>query len=382
LPDVWNEICYGIPRADPPLEEMAMLRGLKLSVLIGALLFATPSAHATGKIVVAHDEWALSDWGFYYAPSAQRFALNIAGFFTGGQPGRFLVYSSNWGLTGERLASTMRGAGHEWTVVNPASNPAVDLSPYTAVFVGQTAVDGAALTTYVQNGGHVYVMAGTGHGIADSVSWNDFLNTFGLDLAIDYNGVVGLFPVTPTHPLFEGVSSLVYVAGNDIRATGLMPGGQVIQSVGSHGVFAVYSDDSMLLPMTLKTSLCGDAVYVRKNSKGQLSVNFIGTALSGDAIDPQSVRLLGLPLVKFDVSDRMSLLLSPSATTQCTEHPDGIVDLQVKFDLLKVSQKLWSLLGTKLSDGDVLTVTATGKLKPEYGGIPIRGEARLTIRTR
>jgi hypothetical protein len=291
------------------------------------------------------------------------------------------VYSLNSGLTGDRLAATMRDAGHEWTIVDPASNVPVDLNAYTAVFVGQAPVDNVALTEYVLNGGHVYVMGGTGHGIADSSYWNGFLNAFGLHLDTEYNDITGVFPAVASHPLFAGVSSLVHVVGNDVRTTGLVPAAQIVQVIGSHGVFAVYSDDSVLLPMTIKTSLCGEAVHVRKSSKGQLSVNFIGAGVPGDAIDPRSVRLFGLTPLKFSVADHLSATHA-RGSTQCMERPDGIQDLQLKFDFQRIAQKLWSALGTTVADGDVVTVTATGRLKPAYGGTLIRGEAVLTIRTR
>ena len=358
-----------------------MLRAFKLSVVIAAVLFAAPAAQATGKIVVAHDEWALSDVGFQYAPSTQQFALNIANFFTGGEQGRFLVYSPNAGLTGDRLASTMRNAGHEWTIVDPASDVAVDLNGFTAIFVGGFPVDNVALSAFVANGGNVYVMAGTGLGVSDSVHWNGFLNVFGLHLDTDYNGISGLYSVSATHALFTNVSSLVHVVGNNIRTTGLVPGARIVQTIGSAGVFAVYHDDSVLLPMALKTSVCGDAVYVRRGSKGHLSVHFIGSALPGDAIDPQSVRILGLSPLKAYVEDRLSLA-PRNSSAPCSEHRDGVPDLHLKFDLQKVSQKLWSILGNTITDGDVVTVTATGRLKPAFGGALIRGEAVLTLRTR
>ena len=359
-----------------------MLRALKLSVLVVALLFPASAAHAAGRIVVAHDEWVLSDAGFDSAPSTQQFALNIASFFTGGQPGRFLVYSPNSGLTGERLAATMREAGHQWTILDPASEASVDLNAYSAVFVGQVPVDNAALTEYVLNGGNVYVMGGTGFGVADSRYWNGFLNAFGLHLEMEYNQITGVLSTVASHQLFSGVSSLLHVVGNDIRTTGLVPGAQIVQTAGSHGLFAVYSDDSILLPMTIKTSLCRGDVYVRKTSKGQLGITFIGTGVPGHAIDPWSVRILGLPSIKFDVADRLSLAPLSRGSTHCTERPDGIPDLQVKFDLEKVAKRLWSVLGTTIADGDVVTVIATGRLKAAYGGTLIRGEATLTIRTR
>ena len=359
-----------------------MLRTLKLWVCVVVLLSAAPAAHGSGKIIVAHDEWPLSDWGFHLSPSAPQFALNIANFFTGGERGRFLVYSPNGGLTGDRLATTMRGAGHEWTIVNPALHPAVDLDAYTGVFVGQLPIDNGTLAAYVLNGGNVYVMAGTGHGLSDSAMWNDFLNFFGLHLETRYNDIQGVLPVVPGHSLFAGVSSLLYVTGNDIRTTGLVPGSRIVQATGSHGLFAVYADDSVLVPMALKASVCGDTVHIRKTSRGQIGVHFLGVAgLTADAIDPSSIRLLGLSPTQFYVADQISPA-GIGSSSQCSDRPDGLVDLQMTFDMRKTATRVWSILGDNAVDGDVITLTATGKLKPAYGGRAIRGEANVIIRIR
>ena len=44
------------------------------------------------------------------------FAANLGHFFSPTRPGRFLVYSGNFGLVGADLASFMTAAGHQWTV--------------------------------------------------------------------------------------------------------------------------------------------------------------------------------------------------------------------------------------------------------------------------
>ena len=72
----------------------------------------------SGKIVACHDDWTLSDYAFNNA--TRQFALNLADYFTGGKPGKFLVYSLSTALshplTGTNLAATMMAAGHSWTV--------------------------------------------------------------------------------------------------------------------------------------------------------------------------------------------------------------------------------------------------------------------------
>jgi len=59
------------------------------SVTLGALLIA--GVFAQGKIVVSNDEWPLSNTGYANAPDADRFARNVASWFTGGRPGNFLA---------------------------------------------------------------------------------------------------------------------------------------------------------------------------------------------------------------------------------------------------------------------------------------------------
>ena len=51
-----------------------------------------------------------------FAPDARQLVLNVASWFTGGRPGRFLAYSTNFGLREPMLASFMVEAGHTWTV--------------------------------------------------------------------------------------------------------------------------------------------------------------------------------------------------------------------------------------------------------------------------
>jgi hypothetical protein len=90
-------------------------RSSRLSVLAPLALFSVALAQV--RIVVAHDEWTLSNSGFSATPaSTAQFARNVADGFTGGQPGNFRVWSNDFGLTGSQLSPTMTGAGHAWTV--------------------------------------------------------------------------------------------------------------------------------------------------------------------------------------------------------------------------------------------------------------------------
>jgi hypothetical protein len=82
----------------------------------------------------------------------------------------------------------MTGAGHAWTVDHTVPVTLANLSQYDGVFLAgstaSTAADAQVLIAYVNAGGNVLVMAGTGHPFCDAsceaAAWNVFLNAFGL----------------------------------------------------------------------------------------------------------------------------------------------------------------------------------------------------------
>jgi len=205
-----------------------------------------------GRIVANHDEWTLSDVGFSNQPTnAAKFALNIADWFTeidGEDSGNFLVYSSNFGLVQTQLANTMTGAGHTWTI-NAGFAPftAENLDQFDGVFVAlNPAADTGVLIEYVENGGNVYVAAGTGRGgsVAEAAHWNGLLNPAGLDYApppgSGYNGVVGNIAVSSSHPILQGVTALFYINGNSVSELDPAdPDTDILTSSGSHGLIGV-----------------------------------------------------------------------------------------------------------------------------------------------
>jgi len=214
------------------------------AVLVCALLcIASPSVTAAqGRIVASSDEWPLSDTAFTNAPGTARFVRNVASYFTGGRPGRFLAYSSSFGLTGARLAAEMRAAGHTWTVSTTVTLDLATLQTYDGVFLIGEAVDQTLLIDYVRAGGNVYVGGGAGVGgsAAEAARWNTFLTTFGLRYASVYNGLGGITPASPTHAILAGVPSLFYDNGNTVSEPA--PGtaaADVIQFDGTEGLLAV-----------------------------------------------------------------------------------------------------------------------------------------------
>jgi hypothetical protein len=211
-------------------------------------------AHA-GRIVLTNDEWTLSDYGFS-TPGTQpgQFAKNVAQWFTG-STGNFLVYSSNFGLTGSSLSSAMTGAGYGWTVnSSPSFDPSLSyLQGFNAVFLAGNAVNNATLTQYVNGGGNVFLEGGTGvvGAAAEAAQWNTFLNGFGLGFNDYYQGIGGAVPISSPHPIFAGVSALYQNNGNDtLDINAADPRSQVLvmDATGGHGLYAVYDGGSVSVP--------------------------------------------------------------------------------------------------------------------------------------
>jgi hypothetical protein len=212
-------------------------------------------AHA-GRIVLTNDEWMLSDTGFSTTGTQPgQFALNVAQWFTGGT-GSFLVYSSNFGLTGSSLAGVMTGAGNTWTISATPTDPNPSLSylqGFNAVFLAGNAVNNSTLTQYVNGGGNVFLEGGTGAvgAVAEAAQWNTFLNAFGLGFDDYYQGIGGNVPISSTHPIFAGVSSLYQNNGNDtLDINAADPRSQVLvmDATGGHGLYAVFDGGSVSVP--------------------------------------------------------------------------------------------------------------------------------------
>jgi hypothetical protein len=225
-------------------------------VLMGLLGLTFAESAYADKIVLANDEWQTSDFGFSQTPAGStQFALNVANFFTGGSAGDFLVVSGNFSLTGSSFASTLTGAGH--TLVNSSSIAGftfdvATLSAYDGVFLAlPPTVDQSVLTDYVNSGGNVYINGGTGVGgpVFEAAAWNTFLNAFGLNFASTYNGIGGNIPISSSHAVLAGVSSLYQNNGNTINLVGGNPNAQIIQSSSSGaGLYAVYDNSVVSVP--------------------------------------------------------------------------------------------------------------------------------------
>ena len=208
-----------------------------------ALVAISNVAHA-GKIIVHHDEWPLSNTGFQQAPTMTQYARNVAAFFTGGGPGRFLVRTTNFGLNNTDVSNAMTGAGHQWIVDGSTPFTLANFLTYDAVFLAGTPVETQVLIDYVNVGGNVYIAGGTGY-INEPAVFDPFLNTFGLDYGPNYNGVSGEFSIGTPHPLFVGVQSMYHDNGNTV--SDLVPGDSrqsIILTKDGKGLIGVYVSNS------------------------------------------------------------------------------------------------------------------------------------------
>lgn len=233
-----------------------------LKFTIGATLGLTLASPANaGRVVVNHDEWTLSDAGFTNAgaTNVSAFVSNLAGFMNSNGGGcSFLVYSSNFGLTGSSFQTAMTTAGCSLTYDTGAFNIGVGtLASYDGVFLAlnPNTYNAAALAAYVNSGGSAYIAAGTGFGGAalEAAHWNAFLNGFGLNLegGLSYNGFVGTDPVQQSHPLETGVEQLFYNNGNTVSLFGVNPNAQIIEFFDSSpplGLIGVYDNVAAQVP--------------------------------------------------------------------------------------------------------------------------------------
>lgn len=221
-----------------------MLKATRPALLVAAISFATGSTALAGRIIVHHDEWPLSETGFQQAPTMTQFARNVAAFFTGGVPGRFLVRTTNFGFNNSNVSSAMTGAGHQWIVDGSTPFTLSNFLTYDAVFLAGTPVDTQVLIDYVNAGGNVYIAGGTGL-INEPAVFNPFLNTFGLNYGSNYNGVSGEFSIGVPHPLFVGVQSMYHNNGNTV--SDLVPGDSrqsIILTKDGAGLIGVYVSNS------------------------------------------------------------------------------------------------------------------------------------------
>lgn len=145
----------------------------------------------------------------------------------------------------------------------------------------------------------------------------------------------------------------------------------------SDAIIAPPPRDEIEVPVDVKPQSCRNPLNT--GNKGVLPVAILGTGgFDVSQVDPTTIELEGVSPLRWaleDVATPFSPFVGKKDAFDCTdEGADGFTDLTLKFD----SQAIVGALGA-VSDGDVLVLSLTGSLKPEFGGTPIVGEDVVVI---
>jgi hypothetical protein len=142
-----------------------------------------------------------------------------------------------------------------------------------------------------------------------------------------------------------------------------------------HWFFHVHQAHSKVRPpIDIKPQSCPNPLNLK--SKGVLPVAVLGTMIFDViTIDPATIGLGrdGVPIVISPLRWAYEDVATPFEGELCNCHtlgPDDYLDLTLKFSVPELAEKL------KLAEvaGETIPLTLTASLKPEFGGIPIRGK--------
>lgn len=234
----------------------------------------------SGRVVVNGDEWALSDPGFQKAPDARVFAQNIASWFTGGKPGKFLIYSTNWGLNQASLHNTLKAAGHTVTANINATFTTEALLAYDGVFVSGNVANNEVLLDYVKSGGCVYLAAGTGAGgsaAAEAAMWKTFVNAIGFKLETSFDQITGnVAPAQQDHPITRGVKEIHSCNANPVVDIDASPASQIVIKNSKGQGLVGWFDAGMLPRQVAITDIFYDGKVKRVESDEFIEVSNLG----------------------------------------------------------------------------------------------------------
>ena len=125
----------------------------------------------------------------------------------------------------------------------------------------------------------------------------------------------------------------------------------------------------------IKPHGCPNPINV--GARGVLPVAVLGTAtFDVTTIDPASVTLQGVRAVRSSLEDTATPFAGTiTGPLDCTTAgPDGFTDLILHFDNLAIAAAMGSV-----NDRDVLLLTLTGNLLPQFGGTAIRGQDVVVV---
>lgn len=218
-----------------------MLRSLSLAVTILIAVSSTSLADPV-RVVVASDEWVLSNSGFADAPDTDEFLLNVAAFITGGR-GVIHAYTTSFGATGSTLVTTLTNAGYTYTSGDGFELTTAVLSAYDALMMDAHDLSPdelQAINDFIDAGGGLYIFGGTATDagpVADAI--NPVIERYGVYMLPSLNNAFGVVDVTTADdPLFEDISGLYHVRGNRLSGSWI----QAPYGPEGEGLFAVVRD--------------------------------------------------------------------------------------------------------------------------------------------
>jgi hypothetical protein len=281
------------------------------------------------------------------------------------------------------LVSAMTAAGHTWTVSMQVPFTVSSLLQYDGVFLAGDPVDLAVLTDYVRAGGHVFLEGGTAVGggpVEEAGNWNPFLNYFGLTFETFYNlRQPGVYPMVSGSPLFKNVTALYELYGSPIsKLPDAGPNTQILIAQDGLGLFATY--EGTALPVAVE--ICPGRLD--PDSHEPVAVTLVGAAdLDVRKLDLDSIRVVGIgprreviaPFVLASPGRRVGKTALSPCKLGIDKQPD-VIGVYDAGDLLRAAEQL---LGAPLEDGDLVSLTLTGRLKPQFGGTAIVGESLIVV---
>jgi|GEM_PF-3575880 len=226
----------------------------KFAFLFTLVLFASFGPNGLfgqGRIVASHDNNILSS--SYSGTDQGQFVVSVSQFLTGANTGNILAIESTPGDPVRDYSTTVRNAwsnaGFNVTITDVTTQTLAQLQAFDAVFVTVTfpvsgTINSAALTSYVQGGGNVYIANGTGvlntGAAGEGAFLNPFLTNFGLAYNTSgYNTLNATFPVTNSHPIFNNVNTLGHGFGASLINLNTNPDASIVQTISGENVFAV-----------------------------------------------------------------------------------------------------------------------------------------------